>query len=158
MRGQLSQRLPVRGTGGDLNRLAATVSGDRDLLLEAVGNLVDNAVKFAPVRSTVTLSLDGARNSDGGWGAGVRLRVSDQGRGIPLPERTRVLQRFYRIENSRLVEGSGLGLSLVAAVAALHGFGLQIGDAAPGCVVEIVCPVRHERDSSPQRAAMQTAY
>jgi len=53
-----------------------------------------------------------------------------------------VLQRFYRAEKSRTVEGSGLGLSLVAAVVALHGFRLRISGSDPGCVVEIVCPIK----------------
>lgn len=108
------------------------VPGDRDLLLEAVGNLLDNAIKFAPAGTAVTLSLC--------CGAGtVLMRVADQGPGIPPAERERVLQRFYRTEKSRTVEGSGLGLSLVAAVAALHGFRLVIEGEEQGCVVEITC-------------------
>ena len=109
------------------------VSGDRDLLVEAVGNLVDNAVKFAPPESVVTLSLERS-------GPKALLRIADHGPGIPPEERERVLQRFYRMEKSRTVEGSGLGLSLVAATVKLHGFELQIGDARPGCAVEISCP------------------
>jgi len=129
---------------------AAAVVGDRDLLLEAVGNVVDNAIKFAPAGTEVVLSLDSAD-------AGTRLRVSDQGLGIPPHERERVLQRFYRAESSRTIEGSGLGLNLVSAVVALHGFHMQIGDANPGCVVEIVCPVTIEPESIQQRAALQLA-
>ena len=114
-----------------------TVPGDRDLLLEAVGNLVDNAIKFTPAGTAVTLSLRC------GPGA-ARLSVADQGPGIPPAERERVLQRFYRTEKSRTVEGSGLGLSLVAAVVALHGFRLRIaaaepGGGVPGCLVEVAC-------------------
>lgn len=111
----------------------ALVPGDRDLLVEAVGNLLDNAIKFAPVGSAVTLSLEAGSD-------GARLRVADQGPGIPPDERERVLQRFYRGEKSRTVEGSGLGLSLVAAVAALHGFRLTVGGEG-GCAVEIECPL-----------------
>jgi signal transduction histidine kinase len=107
------------------------VPGDRDLLLEAVGNLVDNAVKFAPPKTEVILGL--ARGPDGPC-----LSITDHGPGIPLAERERVLQRFYRVEKSRTVEGSGLGLSLVAAVVALHSFRLSIG-GDPGCVIEIAC-------------------
>lgn len=112
---------------------ARPVLGDRDLLLEAVGNLVDNAVKFAPTATEVLLSL--AQGP-----AGPCLRVVDRGPGIPSAERERVLQRFYRAEKSRTVEGSGLGLSLVMAVATLHGFRLRITEANPGCVVEFACP------------------
>ena len=117
--------------------------GDRDLLLEAVGNLVDNAIKFTPAGTAVTLALRGGPD-------GTRMSVVDQGPGIPPAERERVLQRFYRTEKSRTVEGSGLGLSLVAAVVALHGFRLRIGAAetgggvpgciVPGCIVEVACP------------------
>ena len=108
------------------------VPGDRDLLLEAVGNLVDNAIKFSPAGTEVTLSVCDVPG-------GACIRVADQGPGIPPAEREQVLQRFYRTERSRTVEGSGLGLSLVAAVAALHGFGLRIGGADPGCIVELIC-------------------
>ena len=108
------------------------VPGDRDLLLEAVGNLLDNAVKFAPAGTAVTLSL---RCGPGG----VCICVADQGPGIPAAERERVLQRFYRTEKSRTVEGNGLGLSLVAAVASLHGFRVGIGGGDAGCIVEIAC-------------------
>lgn len=112
---------------------AGPVSGDRDLLLEAVGNLVDNAIKFSPPGTDVTLSLRDGPD-------GISICVADRGPGIPAAERDRVLQRFYRIEKSRTVEGSGLGLSLVAAVVVLHGFHLRIKEADPGCVVEIACP------------------
>ena len=111
------------------------VPGDRDLLLEAVGNLLDNAIKFAPPGTEVALSLSAGPD-------GARMRVADQGPGIPPAERERVLQRFYRTEKSRTVEGSGLGLSLVAAVASLHGFRVGIGGGDAGCVVEIECPRR----------------
>jgi len=111
---------------------AGPVPGDRDLLLEAVGNLLDNAIKFSPAETDITLSLCDAPG-------GVCIRVADQGPGIALAERERVLQRFYRTQKSRTVEGSGLGLSLVAAVAALHGFRLRIGGSDSSCVVEIIC-------------------
>ena len=112
---------------------ARPIEGDRDLLLEAVGNLIDNAIKFAPPGSEVLLSLSATPDA-------TYCQISDRGPGIPPAERERVVQRFYRAERSRTVEGNGLGLSLVAAITTLHGFGLQIGDAEPGCAVEIVCP------------------
>ena len=111
---------------------ASAVPGDRDLLLEAVGNLLDNAVKFTPAGTDVTLSLYGGPD-------GACIRVADSGPGILPEERKRVLRRFYRTEKSRTVEGSGLGLSLVAAVVSLHGFRLRIGGSEAGCVVEIAC-------------------
>ena len=131
--------LPGDGPAPSREVPCCIVQGDRDLLLEAVGNLVDNAIKFTPAGTAVTLSLEG-RVLGGGPGTAV-LSVADQGPGIPPAERERVLQRFYRAEKSRTVEGSGLGLSLVAAVVALHGFRLRIGAAEPGCVVEVACPM-----------------
>jgi len=106
--------------------------GDRDLIFEAVVNLVDNAVKFTPEGGEVRLVLAAGR------GCAV-IRVEDNGPGIPRLERGKVLQRFYRSEPSRHMEGSGLGLSLVAAIAGLHGFGLVIGGEC-GCVAELTCP------------------
>jgi signal transduction histidine kinase len=70
---------------------------------------------------------------------GPRVRVSDTGPGIAPDERSEVLKRFYRSDKSRHIEGSGLGLSLVAAIVELHGFTLTIGDADPGCVFELLC-------------------
>ncbi len=119
--------------------LPAIVTGDADLLLEALGNLLENAFKFAPAGSPVTLRV---QPSVGRF----VLRVEDRGPGIPLEERDRVLRRFYRSEKSRTIEGSGLGLSLVAAVADLHGFDLAILDASPGCAVDLICSPR-----SPER-------
>ena len=109
-----------------------SVQGDRDLLIEAVANLVDNAIKFTPARGAVRLST----LADDGGCAGIR--VADNGAGIPPDERAAVLKRFYRSDKSRNVAGSGLGLSLVAAIARLHGLELRITDNAPGCVVELV--------------------
>jgi signal transduction histidine kinase len=110
----------------------ATVHGDRDLLFEAVANLVDNAVKFTPEGGCVTLVL--LRRD----GESV-IQVKDTGPGIPEAEREAVIRRFYRSDKSRNTEGLGLGLSLVAAIIKLHGFRFTIA-AGPGCTVEIVCP------------------
>jgi signal transduction histidine kinase len=109
----------------------ATVHGDRDLLFEAVANLVDNAVKFTPESGGVTLAL--LRRD----GESV-IQVKDTGPGIPEAERETVAKRFYRSDKSRNTEGLGLGLSLVAAIVKLHGFRFTIA-AGPGCTVEIVC-------------------
>ena len=109
----------------------ATVHGDRDLLFEAVANLVDNAVKFTPEGGRVALSL--LRRD----GESV-IQVKDTGPGIPEAERDAVTKRFYRSDKSRNTEGLGLGLSLVAAIIKLHGFRFTI-TAGPGCTAEIVC-------------------
>jgi signal transduction histidine kinase len=105
------------------------VRGDRDLLFEAIANLVDNAVKFTPEGGQVELSL--AREGDEGV-----VRVRDTGPGIAAAECEHVARRFYRSDKSRSKPGLGLGLSLVAAIVKLHGFRFAISPG-PGCVVEI---------------------
>ena len=110
----------------------AVVLGDRDLLSEAIANLVDNAIKFTPGGGQVTLSLQ--------CGSGPpRIRVADTGPGIAAEEREAVLLRFYRSDHSRHIEGCGLGLSLVAAIANLHGFQIILGDARPGVTADLLC-------------------
>jgi signal transduction histidine kinase len=113
---------------------AATVHGDRDLLFEAVANLVDNAVKFTPEGGRVALSLQHRDRES-------VIRVKDTGPGISEAEREAVLRRFYRSDKSRNTEGLGLGLSLVAAIVKLHGFRFTI-TAGPGCTTEIAFPSR----------------
>jgi signal transduction histidine kinase len=110
----------------------ATVHGDRDLLFEAVANLVDNAVKFTPEGGRVELALLRREGE-------TIIRVSDTGPGISEVERGAVTKRFYRSDKSRRTEGLGLGLSLVAAIVNLHGFHFAIA-GNPGCTAEIVCP------------------
>ena len=105
------------------------VRGDRDLLFEAIANLVDNAVKFTPEGGQVEISL--AREGDEGV-----VRVRDTGPGIAAAECELVARRFYRSDKSRSNLGLGLGLSLVAAIVKLHGFRFAISPG-PGCVVEI---------------------
>jgi signal transduction histidine kinase len=113
----------------------ATVHGDRDLLFEAIANLVDNAVKFTPEGGRVELALLHREGE-------IVIRVSDTGPGISEIERHAVTKRFYRSDKSRRTEGLGLGLSLVAAIVKLHGFHFTIG-GSPGCTAEIVCPQVH---------------
>ena len=107
------------------------VAGDRDLLLEAVANLVDNAVKFTPASGSVALRL--LQRPDGPV-----VRVEDTGPGIGLAERDAVFKRFYRSDKSRHAVGVGLGLNLVTAIVKLHGFRLAVMDG-PGCRIEIAC-------------------
>jgi signal transduction histidine kinase len=102
----------------------ATVAGHRQLLANAVANLVENAVAHAPAGSEVTLSLED--------GSAPALTVADRGPGIPEDARARVLQRFVRLDASRGRPGAGLGLSLVAAVTRLHEATLELADNAPG--------------------------
>jgi signal transduction histidine kinase len=112
--------------------LAPTVSiqADGELLFEAVANLVGNAIKFTPAGGRVLLALDSGPG-------GPRIQVVDSGCGVPAGERESVLQRFYRGRRHEQAPGSGLGLSIVAAVVRLHEFRLQLSDAGPGLRVTI---------------------
>ena len=107
----------------------APVPGDRDLLVQAFANLVDNAIKYSPAGGTVTSRVD--QGPDGR----TRVLVSDTGPGIPEGEREAVMRRFYRGESSRTTTGSGLGLSLVGAVARLHRAELELGGGERGLEV-----------------------
>ena len=111
------------------------IPGDPSLLFEAIGNLVDNAIKFTPQDGRVIVRCGRA----GDWRG---VTVTDSGPGIPEAERGAVLQRFYRTEKSRHKPGSGLGLSLVAAIARLHELDLAIEDGIPGCRVTLGTSVR----------------
>ncbi|MFC5428805.1 sensor histidine kinase [Paraburkholderia denitrificans] len=101
---------------------AAPIHGDRALLFEAFSNLIDNAIKFAPQGGSVSVALRATAS-------GAVVEIADNGPGIPDVERAAVLQRFYRGSAARQVPGSGLGLSMVAAVLRLHDFRLRIEDA-----------------------------
>jgi signal transduction histidine kinase len=120
-----------------------TVRGDRDLLIEAVANLVDNAIKFTPEGGRVDIELLRGNGE-------TIVRVADTGGGISEPEREAVLRRFYRSDKIRNTPGVGLGLNLVAAIVKLHGFRLAI-HAGQGCRVEIICPDRKGKVSEPAR-------
>ncbi|MGG2099264.1 sensor histidine kinase [Stenotrophomonas sp. NRRL B-14846] len=100
------------------------VVGDRGLLFEAIGNLLDNAIRFAPEGGRVQLS---AQVEEGA----TSIVVEDSGPGIPHAERSLVFQRFHRAEASK-GGGFGLGLSIVAAIAGLHGFRLQVAQSTLG--------------------------
>jgi signal transduction histidine kinase len=108
------------------------IEGDSKLLFEAVCNLVDNAIKFSGRGSTVQILV---RQGP----AGPTIIVEDDGPGIPSGERTAVLRRFYRGARNHSVPGSGLGLSIVAAIVHLHGFALVLSDADPGVRAVIEC-------------------
>ncbi|HZH45796.1 MAG TPA: ATP-binding protein, partial [Roseococcus sp.] len=104
---------------------ALPMVGDRDLLLQAVANLLDNAIKFTPVGGLVRLEArEDAR--------GIEIAVSDSGPGLAPADRARAAERFFRADASRNTPGSGLGLALVRAVAALHGGEVALADAMPG--------------------------
>lgn len=109
------------------------VQGDRQLIAQAVINLLDNARIHTPPGTKISLALEG---SDG-W---ARLSVADDGPGVPAKDYERILQRFARGEASRTTPGNGLGLSLAAAVAAAHGGNLTVSANQPGLRVTIALP------------------
>ncbi|KQT54232.1 histidine kinase [Aureimonas sp. Leaf454] len=124
-------RILVETTGP----VVATIS--RELIGQAISNLIDNALKYAEVEGretliTARLELLGDR---------YRLSIADNGPGIPEAKHARVLERFYRLDESRSKPGSGLGLSLVEAVARLHGGRLILEDASPGLRVVLDLPL-----------------
>lgn len=98
------------------------------LMAQALTNLLDNAIKYTPRPGRVSLSLDGDDER-------FEIVVCDDGPGIPEADRERVFERFVRLENERNSPGNGLGLSLVRAIARLHGATLELGDAGPGLCV-----------------------
>jgi signal transduction histidine kinase len=104
---------------------AVPARGDRNLLGSALASLVDNAIKYAGQGATVEVSA--GSDEQGSW-----LAVRDNGPGVPAEELPKLTQRFYRLDKSRHLPGNGLGLSIVAAIAALHGGSLEIEDAGPG--------------------------
>lgn len=120
---------------------AGTITANRELVSQAVANLVDNAIKYArpaaangnPPRIQITLHRTGD---------GVEVAVADEGPGVAPQDRQRALQRFVRLEQSRSAPGSGLGLSLVAAVARLHGGSIRLEDNAPGLKAILSLPVQ----------------
>ena len=104
---------------------AVVIEGNRSLIAQALANLVDNAIKYTPTGGKVRIRAALSER-------GVELSVADSGPGIPEGDRPRVTERFVRLEASRNSPGTGLGLSLVAAVAHFHNAQLLLEDNAPG--------------------------
>lgn len=111
------------------------ITGSRELLGQALVNLVDNALKYGATGGDRRIAVEARRVGDR-----VEIVVSDRGPGIPPSDRERVVGRFVRLENSRSRPGSGLGLSLAAAVARMHHGALRIEDNAPGLRVVLSLP------------------
>ena len=127
----------------------AIVKGNRELLSQAIANLIDNAIKYArPPQGAPDGAVDVvvAARAEGDH---VLLSVSDRGPGIPEADRGRAAERFVRLEQSRSEPGSGLGLSLAAAVARLHGGELRLEDNMPGLRVVIALPRIVAGDAAP---------
>ena len=118
-----------------VNQPTAVVNADGELLFEAIGNLIDNSIKFTPAGGAVTIELVRAGDR---W----CVIVGDSGPGIAPGDRAAVLRRFYRGPQAGGVPGSGLGLSIVAAIAHLHRAELTLEDAEPGLRVTLCLPRR----------------
>ena len=144
---------PLTEDGGMTLRLKtapAPLHGNRELISQALANLVENAIKYGKpdepkvAEKGAIISLDAkqilieARRE----GDQVLLSVTDRGPGIPEGERKHAMERFVRLDTSRSQPGSGLGLSLASAVATLHGGELRLGDAHPGLVATLMLPAR----------------
>ena len=130
---------PVAEESGD--RLVSTVAvaeraevtGDRELLTQLFANLIENAIRHSPQGTRIEVGLTQRGEHHVAF-------VADNGPGIPTDERDNVFRRLYRLERERTTPGSGLGLSLVAAIAELHGAAVELDDNAPGLRVEVSFP------------------
>ncbi len=108
-----------------LDLQGATLEGDRDLLFQAFANILDNALKYTPAGGTIRISL---HNADGR----ISIEIKDSGAGVPDSDLAKIFERFYRSEESRNTAGTGLGLSLVAAVVELHHGTVKAENSASG--------------------------
>lgn len=131
-----------RGMGLAVNvEAGAQLTGNRQLVVQAVANLIENAIKYSgkPARSNgaAAISIDLHDRGDA-----IEIAVADNGPGIAPEDRERVLKRFVRLEKSRTEPGTGLGLSLVQAVARLHGGAVRLDDNRPGLRVVVTLPKR----------------
>ena len=109
------------------------IMGNRQLIAQAITNLLDNAVKYTPSGGHITLTAEQR-------GENIHVSVGDNGHGIPPDKRDDVLKRFVRLDSARSTPGNGLGLSLVSAIVALHTGSLQRHDNKPGLRIEITLP------------------
>ncbi|HXL99736.1 MAG TPA: HAMP domain-containing sensor histidine kinase [Rhizomicrobium sp.] len=116
----------------------ARIEGNGSLISQALANLVDNAIKYTPAGGLVRIAVQNTS-------AGIALSVADNGPGIPSGDHARVLERFVRLEASRNSPGTGLGLSLVAAVARLHDAKLELSDNMPGLKATLLFAGRMSR-------------
>jgi signal transduction histidine kinase len=107
-----------------------SITGDRELLTQAFANLVENAIRHAGDGTMISLMAVRAHSA-------IEVRVSDTGPGVPEADRERILSRFVRLEESRSTPGTGLGLTLVKAIADLHDAHIDLGDNEPGLRVTI---------------------
>ena len=117
----------------------SNVRADRDMLFQAFANLLDNAIKYTPVGGIISVYCSS-------HDVNAVFTITDSGPGIPADQRDKIFQRFYRIDKSRSTTGNGLGLSLVQAVARLHGATVTLTDQVPGLTVGFILP-RHDDEA-----------
>lgn len=130
----------IEDTGGKLETNIANnlvIAGNRELIGQALTNLIDNAIKYGSGENT-HIKISGKQTKDG---KNIEIAVEDNGEGIPEEDRKRVFERFVRLDESRSETGSGLGLSLVAAVVKLHKGSVRLEDAEPGLRVVLSFPM-----------------
>ena len=108
--------------------------GDRDLLFQALANVIENAIKYTPEMGKISVSLRHANEQ-------IVITIADNGPGIPENERERVFRRFYRLDQSRSTTGNGLGLSMVSAIVGMHNGEIMLSDNHPGLRTEIRFPL-----------------
>jgi len=107
------------------------IQGDRELLVQSLVNLMENAIAHTPAGALVTASLRLGTSC-------IELNIADNGPGVAAAERENIFKRFHRVEQSRTAPGNGLGLSIVAAVAELHGAALSASDNRPGLKIGMI--------------------
>ncbi len=110
--------------------------GDRDLLFQALANVIENAIKYTPADGHITITLAQVHHE-------AVITIADNGPGIPEDERENVFRRFYRLDRSRSTSGNGLGLSMVSAVVTMHNGEIRLMDNYPGLKTVMRFPLRH---------------
>lgn len=121
------------------------IQGEKNLLTQAFANLIDNAIKFTPEGGKITVGY----KTDGDE---TEITIADTGPGIPEAYRDKVFEKFFRMEASRHTHGNGLGLSLVAAIARIHGAEIWLEDNRPGLKVRFIFPQGAQREYTPPRS------
>ncbi len=119
---------------------------NRHLIAQAITNLIDNAMKYCSENGKIDVTVKGNQDH-------FSIIVADNGPGIPESEREHVMERFVRLENERNSSGNGLGLSLVKAVASIHGAKLTLSDNNPGLVTTLTCSKKHHSKETNEKAA-----
>ncbi len=117
-----------------------TLFCNRHLIAQAITNLIDNAMKYCPEDGKIEVTVQGDQNQ-------FSIIVADNGPGIPESEREHVMERFVRLENERNSTGNGLGLSLVKAVASIHGAKITLSDNNPGLITTFSCSKHRNKES-----------